>query len=166
MSINSINNFKNKSFFNNGRKTFFKPISSYELLNVNKIKLKQKLSLNLNNKNFNEFKNKKNFIHKIENSDRFIPRSISPNLKCELSPTKTKSTIKENDNDYQKLILNNLIKDSSPNESELNNYVNIKRGNIKKRAILTKIFCIFSLFFSIFYFIRTRYYFPLISIFI
>ena len=132
MSINSINNSKNKTFFNNGRKTFFKPISSYELLNVNKIKLKQKLSLNLNNKNFNEFKNKKNFIHKIENSDRFIPRSISPNLKCELSPTKTKSTIKENDNDYQKLILNNLIKDSSPNESPSNNYVdNLIFENIK-----------------------------------
>ena len=142
MSINSINNSKNKSFFNNGRKTFFKPISSYELLNVNKIKLKQKLSLKLNNsKNFNKFKSKKkNIIYKIKNSDRFIPRSISPNLKCELSPTKTKSTIKENKNNYKKLILNNLIKDSSPNESELNNYVNIKRGNIKNRAILTKIF--------------------------
>ena len=49
MSRNSINNSKNKSFFNNGRKSFFKPISNYELLNVNKIKLKQKLSLKLNN---------------------------------------------------------------------------------------------------------------------
>ena len=76
----------------------------------------------------------------MEKVVRFIPRSISPNLKCELSPTKTKSTIKNEENDYQKLILNNLIKDSSPNESELNNYVNIKRGNIKNRAILTKIF--------------------------
>ena len=60
MSRNSINNSKNKSFFNNGRKSFFKPISNYELLNVNKIKLKQKLSLKLNNsKNFNDFKSKK-----------------------------------------------------------------------------------------------------------
>ncbi len=134
MSRNSINNSKNKSFFNNGRKSFFKPISNYELLNVNKIKLKQKLSLKLNNqKNFNDFKSKKKIlIHKIENSDRFIPRSISPNLKCEISPTKTKSTIKENDNDYQKLILNNLINDSSPNESNSNNYVdNLIFENIK-----------------------------------
>ena len=42
MSINSINTSIDKSFFNNGRKTFFKPISSYELLNKNKFKLKQK----------------------------------------------------------------------------------------------------------------------------
>ena len=142
------------------------------------MKLKQRFSLQLNNKktnsnNRNKNNNNKNnknneniSFHKIEKVVRFIPRSISPNLKCELSPTKTKSTIKNEENDYQKLILNNLIKDSSPNESELNNYVNIKRGNIKNRAILTKIFCIFSLSFSSFYFIRTRYYFPLISIFI
>lgn len=146
MSINSINTSINKSFFNNGRKTFFKPISSYELLNKNKFKLKQKLSLKLNNpKNFNinELKhniknndksnnNKKIIIHKIEKGDRFIPRSISPNLKCEISPSKTKTSIKEVDNDYQKLILNNLIKDSSPNESPSNNYIdNLIFENVK-----------------------------------
>jgi WD40 repeat protein len=119
------------------------------------MKLKQRFSLQSNNnKNTNSnnksksnknniknnTKNNENILfHKIEKIDRFIPRSISPNLKCELSPTKTKSTIKNVENDYQKLILNDLIKDSSPNESPLNNYVdNIIFENIKnsKRKII------------------------------